>query len=105
MKYKTVKQKVLMNNSDIKLVDVRYNTAETGTDVYLNIQFDKRRKKQANRNNRKLQNNKHNNRKHNNRKHNNKNTTTENTTTKIQQQKTQHQKVKQQKHKKSNKNR
>ncbi len=34
-------KEVLLDNSDIKLVDVRYNTAETGTDVYLNIQFDK----------------------------------------------------------------
>ena len=34
-------KEVLLDNSDIKLVDVRYNTAETGTDVYLNIQLEK----------------------------------------------------------------
>ncbi len=40
LKYKTVKQKKCIEFR-YKISRVRYNTAETGTDVYLNIQFDK----------------------------------------------------------------
>lgn len=35
------KTKVLMNNSDIKKANVLYNTTESGTSVYLNIEFNK----------------------------------------------------------------
>ena len=34
-------KEVLLSNADIKLVDVRYDTSDSGTNVYLNIQFNK----------------------------------------------------------------